>query len=234
MKKTVLIIVVMIALVVGIYTTQVKIDAFKARDAKYYVEKNLLIALPTNMIKYVTLGFDQQLADIAWLQFIQYFGENSKILRSGGTKYDFSYTYKYIDVITTLDPHFSYAYWFGAFAIADEMKEPDLAMKVIKKGVEENPDNWWLPYAASIMELMYFNNMPEAARYADIAYKLNPKRVKNFRNVLKSRAKIQEKNRQIWLQIYTDARDRGDEMTMQRAEEKLKKLGYRIKLNTES
>lgn len=229
MAKKLITIVVMVLLILGIYSTQVKIDAYKEKYAQYYVEKNLLISLPTGMIKYATLGFDKQLADIAWLQFIQYFGENSKILRAGGTKYDFSYTYKYIDVITTLDPNFSYAYWFGAFAIADEMKEPELAMKVIKKGVQENPENWWLPYTASIMELMYFNNMPEASKYADIAYKLNPKRVRKFRNVLRSKAKIQEKNRQIWLQIYNDALVKGDEITMARAEEKLKVLGYKIK-----
>lgn len=207
------------------HVTQVKIDSLLKNKSKYYVEKNLLITLPTDVVKYMTLGFDNLIADIVWLQFIQYIGENYQIQRLGNKNYDFDYVYKYIDVITTLDPNFSYAYWFGSFAIADDMGRPDLAMKVINKGIDNNPKNWWLPYTAATMELMYFNDFTKALKYADIAAELKPNfpKIQRFKKVLSSKAKEQEKTRQIWMQIYQDAKERGDEITMQRAKEKLKR-----------
>lgn len=212
------------------HITQVKVDAITEKNEKYYVEKNLLITLPTDKIKYFTLGFDNFIADIVWLQFIQYFGENNYVRRTGSKKYDFSYTYKYIDVITTLDPNFSYVYWFGAFAIADEMNKPDLAMKVITKGIKNNPKNWWLPYTASTMELMYNNNFTEAVKYIDIAAEIKPdnQRIKVFQDVLHSKAKVQVKTRKLWLEIYKDAKEKHDTVSMERARKNLKKHGVII------
>lgn len=225
MFKKITCIIVFVILCGVMHATQVKLDAITAKNSKYYVEKNVLITLPTDKIQYFTLGFNNFIADIVWLQFIQYFGENNYIKRTGGKKYDFSFTYKYIDVITTLDPNFSYAYWFGAFAIADEMERPDLAMKIITKGIKNNPENWWLPYTAATMELMYNNNFTEAVKYIDIAYDIKPdsERIKVFKDVLHSRAKEQVKTRQIWKEIYNDAKKRGDKVTMERAKRNLKK-----------
>jgi tetratricopeptide (TPR) repeat protein len=217
-------------LVCGIYLTQSQIDTIDAKKDKYYVEKNLLVTLPTHITKHLTLGFDNLLADILWLEFIQYYGENNYLKRMTGKGYDFSYTYKYIDTITTLDPNFSYAYWFGAFAIADEMENPELAIKMLQKGIQNNPDNWWLPYTAAIMELMYNSDFEAAYTYAVIAAEIKPDypKVQRVKTVLESKAKKKEKERAIWLQVYKDALQQGDEYTMQRAKRRLKKLGYTI------
>lgn len=230
MLKKIIFVIAFVMLCGVMHLSQVKLDLIAAKNKKYYVEKNLLITLPTDKIQYFTLGFNNFIADIVWLQFIQYFGENNYIKRTGGKKYDFSYTYKYIDVITTLDPNFDYVYWFGAFAIADEMERPDLAMKVITKGIKNNPKNWWLPYTAATMELMYNNNFTEAVKYIDIAAKIKPdnEQITRFRDVLHSRAQKQVKTRQIWLEIYNNASERGDEVTMERARKKLKKHGVII------
>ncbi|MEW5820373.1 MAG: hypothetical protein AB1782_09295 [Cyanobacteriota bacterium] len=224
MIKKIIFIGLFIGLCVVAHVSQLKLDAYKEKQAKYYVEKNLLITLPTDKVKYFTLGFDNLIADIVWLQFIQYFGENHRLKRKR-LKYDFEYIYKYVDVITTLDPNFSYAYWFGAFAIADEFNRPDLAMKIIAKGIKNNPKNWWLPYTAATMELMYNNNFTEAVKYIDLAAKVKPKsdRIKRFQDVLHSKSKIQEKTRKIWLEIYYDAKERGDEISMERAKTNLRK-----------
>lgn len=227
-------IIIFASLSCGIYLTQNYLDAVKAKDTKYYVEKNILITLPTNIIKNITLGFDNMIADIAWLQFVQYYGENSRLKNTGKTIYDFSYTYKYIEVVTTLDPNFSYAYWFGSFAIADEMERPDLAIKILKLGIKNNPDNWWLPYTAGIMELMYNNSFVNATKYIDLAARLQPKTVIGNYNighiskVLHSKAKKQEKLIAIWLGIYNDAAKKGDKLTMERARKNLKKRGYDV------
>lgn len=174
MLKTIIRVLIILIICTGIHLTQRKLDYYAAQNKKYYVEKNLLITLPTHIVCNATLGFNNLIADILWLQFIQYFGENNYLKRTGSTKYDFSFTYKYIDVITALDPGFGYAYWFGAFAIADEMERPDLAIKLLDEGIKNNPKNWWLPYTACVMEMMYNNDFVAAAKYAEIANKVKP------------------------------------------------------------
>lgn len=232
--KVIIQLIIFLSLSWGVYSTQGYLDTIRAHDAKYYVEKNILITLPTDIIKNITLGFDNMIADIAWLQFVQYYGENSRLKNTGKTGYDFSYTYKYIEVVTTLDPNFSYAYWFGAFAIADEMERPDLAMKIIKLGIKNNPENWWLPYTAGMMELMYNNSFVNATKYIDLAAKLQPKtligsyNIEHISKVLHSKAKKQEKIIAIWLGIYKDAVKKGDKVTIDRAKKNLKKRGYNV------
>lgn len=214
----------------SVFFTQKKVDTFELKKERYYTEKNLFITLPTDMVKYFTLGFDNVIADLLWIQFIQYYGENSQIKRLGGTKYDFSFTYKYIDVITTLDPNFQYAYWLGAFAIADEMERPDLAIKMIEKGIKNNPKNWWLPYTAAVMELMYNNNFVDAYKYIQKAAELKPnnEHIQHLKTVLESKKTKQEKSREVWLEVYKIAQKQGDEMTMEKARKKMKILGYKI------
>lgn len=230
MLKTATKIILFLLLCTSIFFTQKKVDEFTIKKERYYTEKNLFITLPTDMVKHITLGYDNVIADLLWIQFIQYYGENNLIKRSGSTKYDFSFTYKYIDVITTLDPNFQYAYWLGAFTIADEMDRPDLAIKIIQRGMKNNPKNWWLPYTGSIMELMYNNNYVGAYNYILIAAKLQPKKaiIKRLKKVLESGKTKQEKARAVWVEVYNVAREQGDELTMEKARKKLKRLGYII------
>lgn len=233
MVKKIIKLVIFVCLCAGVYFTQVQMDSYSSKLSKYYVEKNLLITLPTSTIKMLTFGFDNLLSDIAWLQFIQYYGENNIIKLSGSKDYDFSYSYKYIDVVTALDPEFAYAYWFGAFAIADEMEKPDLAIDLINKGIKNNPKNWWLPYTAAVLQLMYKNNFVEAEKYIDKAYILKPddNKIKVLKEVLHSKAQKQEKTKLIWVEIYKDAARQGDTITMERAKRKLEQLGYTISEN---
>lgn len=228
MIRQLIVITLIIILGTGVFFTQQKLDQ-RQKASNIYLEKNLLVLLPPQTIKKLTFGFDDLMADVVWLQFIQYFGENTRNKRAN-RPYDFSYIYRYIDLITTLDPDFSYAYWFGAFAIADEMERPDLAMMLLNRGIRNNPDIWWLSYTAGVMELMYNNDFVDAAKYFKTAQKINPniERVNSIIDVMESKAEKQEKERDIWLQIYQDALKRGDDVTQERAKNKLKALGYRI------
>ena len=230
MVKKIVTVLIFLFLCCGVFYSQQRLDRY-AKDQKiFYTEKNLLITLPTNITRYLTLGFDNLIADIVWLEFIQYFGENYHIKNTQGEGYDFSYTYKYIDVITTLDPEFSFAYWYGAFAIADEMEKPHLAMNILERGIKNNPGHWQLPYTAGVLQLMYFNNFYEAHKYIKRSYELNPnsKKLEKVVEVLGSKKNEQEKTILMWFEIYKEAKARNDKVTMQRAEQNLKKFGYRV------
>ncbi len=49
-----------------------------------------------------------------------------------------------VDLVTALSPHFTRAYIFGAFALVDAGR-PDVSVQLLKRGFEENPDEWRFP-----------------------------------------------------------------------------------------
>lgn len=106
-----------------------------------------------------SLGYDRFLADMYWLGLVQYLGED----RARGT--GFVSTYNYIDLITLLDPYFDKAYWFGCWAIGYWQRRPDLADKIITRGMSYNPNDWFLPFIAGVNENIFAHNAKKAAVY---------------------------------------------------------------------
>ncbi len=110
--------------------------------------------------KLSTLGFDQLMADMYWLAFINYEGDTA-----ARGKDNFRHCSEYLDLITGLDPHFLQPYWFCAFSVGADQKRPDLADKIIRRGLETNPNNWYLPYIAGLNMYLFAHNEKQAAKY---------------------------------------------------------------------
>jgi hypothetical protein len=110
-------------------------------------------------VRFCSLGFDRFLSDVYWLAFIQYLGED----RPKGK--GFVSTYDYINLITQLDPYFGKAYWFGSWAIGDWQKRPDLADKIMQRGMAYNPNDWYLPFIAGANQYIFAHDNKKAAAY---------------------------------------------------------------------
>ena len=115
-------------------------------------------------IKRLSLGYDALIADLYWLAFIQYVGDTKS--RSND---HFQQAYSYLDLITTLDPRFVEAYYFAAFTVGADYGRPDLADKLIHRGLRYNPGNWYLPFIAGINQYLYAHNDKAAAQYYRLA-----------------------------------------------------------------
>lgn len=109
-------------------------------------------------------GFNRLEADLYWLAFIQYAGDAQARRADKWSQAD-----KFVDVITALDPQFVQAYWFAAFTVGADQGRPDLAAEIIKRGIDANPGNWYLPYIAGINQFLYAHNDREAAKYYEQA-----------------------------------------------------------------
>ncbi|MBK7839346.1 MAG: hypothetical protein IPJ49_17080 [Candidatus Obscuribacter sp.] len=68
-----------------------------------------------------SLGYDQLLSDFYWLSFINYEGDGQ-----GRALDKYALCSEYLDLITSLDPHFAQAYWFTAFSVGADQGRPDL------------------------------------------------------------------------------------------------------------
>jgi hypothetical protein len=83
-------------------------------------------------------SFRTTIADVYYLQMVQYYGEHI----NGDGRLDS--LPQMVDLVTRLSPHFTRAYLFGAFALIDA-GHPELGYQVLKRGFQENPDDWHFP-----------------------------------------------------------------------------------------
>jgi len=125
------------------------------------------VLIPTaQSAKLTSLGFDRILADFFWLSFVGYLGD------SGKRRLDhFELADRYIELIVGLDPQFLDAYWFAAFTIGGELRNPKRASEILEAGIEANPDSWHLPFIAGINQYLYAGNEVLAAKYYRVAAK---------------------------------------------------------------
>lgn len=141
----------------------VKLDC----DLKPTVVDNSKQLLPVaESVRFWSLGFDRFLSDLYWLALVQYLGED----RPKGK--GFVSTYDYVNLITELDPYFEKAYWFGCWAIGDWQRRPDLADKIMQRGMSYSPNNWFYPYMAGVNQNIFAHDSKKAAAYYLRASKL--------------------------------------------------------------
>lgn len=110
------------------------------------------------MMRRLTVAYNALAADLYWIRAIQYYGDGKRRLASQARVPDpppmiaaptsdaYSMLYPMLDLTTSLDPRFNIAYRFGAVFLAEPYHSgpgrPDLAVKLLEKGLRERPDKW--------------------------------------------------------------------------------------------
>jgi hypothetical protein len=87
-----------------------------------------------------TLGHAETAADLAWLRAVQYYGEHRR------TDMKFDRMYHVFEILTSLSPRFIPAYVFGGFALAQEGRDFARAVRLMERGIEENPTSGRLAF----------------------------------------------------------------------------------------
>lgn len=178
--------------------------------------------LSPEVLKLICLGHEQLTADIYWLRFIQYIGDGAA--RQADR---YASAYEYLDIVTSLDPRFTQPYWFAAFVVGSEMKRPDLAQKLIERGIQANQNNWYLPFIAGINQYLFAHNEAAAASYYKLAAKFpdSPKWLGRQAEILKAKIPSLVKEVNTWDTIY---RTSTDQLVRERAKERLAATWMRI------
>lgn len=119
-----------------------------------------LLYLPSGKyLKVMALGFEGLLADVLYLWSIQYYGN-----------FDIKDRYTYLEhiygqVITELDPHYLDPYLVGALIMAVEARQPEMALRLLDKGVENNPGQWIVAFEAGFLCYNDLHDYRRAAYY---------------------------------------------------------------------
>ncbi len=125
-------------------------------------EEALYVPSP-KLLERMSLGYTGLLADIYWTRAVQYFGGHHHVRSK-----QYKLLEPLLDIATTLDPHLIVAYEFGATFLAQQPPEgagdPDAAVRLVERGVRENPSAWRLYYNLGFIH--YFERHDYAAAAA--------------------------------------------------------------------
>jgi hypothetical protein len=162
-------------------------------------EREELLYFPSNeFVKAVTGGFDLIMADFMWFEAGGYFGKHRRSDKS------YPYLYHMFDVITDLDPKFIPVYTLGTIMIATDAHESELAMKLLDKGMRDNPDLWHIPFTKGFIYYVHNREPLKASKWFLIAsYKKDaPERVSKFATWTLYKSKGVEITILLYLRLY--------------------------------
>ncbi len=106
-------------------------------------ERDEVLLRSRKLVKAMSLEYAPLLADIYWTRAVQYYG--NKHMRGQA---NLELLWPLLDITTTLDPNLVVAYRFGAMFLSQAAPggagRPDLAVQLIQRGIQANPEYWRL------------------------------------------------------------------------------------------
>jgi len=150
------------AVVLGLLLSTVWVQKYRYRP--YLHEK---LYLPSGkFVREFSLGYREVVADAVWLSAVQYYGD----FRKGN--HDLRYFSGLIDIVTSLDPHFTFAYLFGALVVSEDAGSFEEGTDILKRGMSRNPTSWQLPFEIGFLNFVNRRDNALAARYFELASRL--------------------------------------------------------------
>jgi tetratricopeptide (TPR) repeat protein len=140
LTATVVSLVLLVTLFAGSVLTLRKVETLRGKEATL---EEILYLPSGKMLKRMSLGYSNLLADIYWTRAVQYFGSH---FDQRSTRYDL--LNPLLEITTDLDPHLIPAYQTGSIFLSQEVPQgagqPDKAVALVEKGIRENPEYWRL------------------------------------------------------------------------------------------
>lgn len=143
----------------------------KAADSVEYLAQEKIVMevmyLPSvECMKMISLGYRNLSSDLLWFKAVQYYG--GYVLAQNGIRL-FSHL---VELITELDPNFIGAYKLSALVITEDLDQYNEGVRLMEKGVRNNPEDFWLTYELGFIHYLNGKNYEEAQRWFEIAASL--------------------------------------------------------------
>jgi hypothetical protein len=212
-------------LIVLLMASAIGLQALRERGGELPVESsNLLYVRSPAALQRLALSYDSVVADVYWIRAVQLYG-NTRLGRNTDASYGL--LYPLLELTTTLDPYFDVAYSFGALYLAEKPPggpgRPDLALKLLERGVAVQPDDWRLYQAVGFVHYWSFRDYVKAADWFDRAAKLPtaPTWMQSLAAVTLAEGGNRKASRLLWGQIQQTA---SDDWSKREATRRLKQL----------
>ena len=130
------------------------------RQDRTVVQIEGLAQLPQGeYLKPALLGYHHLGADLLWLRLVQVIG------KKGNSEDEYEWMYHALDVLTTLDPQYAYAYYAGGVILGDIANRPDLSIRLLEKGANANPEVWNIPFLLGYNYYFLLGDPAKGAEY---------------------------------------------------------------------
>jgi len=185
----------------GVWVSQFGFDQIWIEGG--YQRRISTTVLPVNVSRHISLGFDNLISDLYWLDSIQY-------LALGTAQGGHPALPVMLENVTTLDPDFEYPYIFSSLVMPGEgYTKP--AIKLADKGIRNVPNSWQIPYYAGLsiyqIQLQDYN---KASALVELASKKPgaPESLPFISAVLRSRTSDEVKAYASWKVIYDSTKNK--------------------------
>lgn len=170
------------------------------------------LSFQTAKIKDFSLGMNGLAADWYWMQSLQYIG--NKLAQNPDITINLDnlrplnprLLYPLLDNATSLDPQFLTVYSYGAIVLP--AIDPEQAIKITEKGINNNPDEWRL-YQHLGYIYWKLKNYEKAAETYEKGSKIKdaPQFMQMMVALMKSKGGSRDTARQIYQQMYESSQD---------------------------
>ncbi|MCD6454608.1 MAG: hypothetical protein J7L62_04835 [Candidatus Aminicenantes bacterium] len=158
-----------IALLVVLYGAMVYENLTYRKMPLPYVYGGWIIRLPSRMVKYFSLGYDNVIADTVYIWAIQYFSSAEIDFRTRESNLR-----KFFEAIWSLDPKYLETYSTAALIANYDFANPRLAIELLMEGYKRNPDAWELLSEAAFYAFKYAKDYQLAHELYLKAYQIKP------------------------------------------------------------
>ena len=217
-----------LALLVGavlMWGAAVSVQAYRERHSLLPpAASDVLYFRAGSAVPRMALGFDAILADVYWIRSIQHFG-GTKRAASGDKSYRL--LYPLLDLTTTLDPHFTVAYRFGAIFLSESYPagpgRTDQAIALLERGLAADPKRWQYAQDAGFVHYWWLHDYKTAAAWFDRASRIEgaPWWLRSMAATTLAEGGDRQSSRRLWQQLYETS---DDEWVKNNAELKLSQL----------
>jgi hypothetical protein len=173
-------------LAVALLAAAVQVQAVRERyHPASTSDEGALYVASGSTVRRLTGAFNALAADVYWIRAIQHFGGTKRRLDAArqtpvrppvlaaADSGEYRNLYPLLDIATSLDPRFNIAYRFGAVFLAagypDGPGRPDLAIKLLEKGLRDRPDKWEYMQDIGFVHYWYRHDYRAAAAWFDRA-----------------------------------------------------------------
>ena len=161
MKLPAVLLIVLILAVVGLQAVHEQRGGVPEADTP-----NILYVRSPEAMKRLALSYDDVLADVYWIRAVQHYGSTR---RSAEPDKQYDLLYPLLDLTTSLDPRFNIAYHFGAVFLAEPPPggpgRDDLAIALLEKGLETQPDKWDFMQAIGFVHYWWRQDYEQASEW---------------------------------------------------------------------
>jgi hypothetical protein len=159
-----------------------------ARESSYpapSADDDVVYVTSGSTVRRLAGAYDALAADAYWVRTLQYYGGTKRRLEAlppapepppllaAVARTEYRQLFPLLDITTSLDPRFNIAYRFGAVFLAEPYPggagRPDLAIRLLEKGLRERPDKWEYMQDIGFVHYWYRRDYSEAAAWFDRA-----------------------------------------------------------------